>query len=189
MAQEIEIEFKNLLTKQEYDQLRSTFNLENVTPIKQTNHYFETKDFKLKNKGAALRIREKNNLWQLTLKEPHEEGLLETHDPLTEEEAKSWLDGSIIPKPHVAKQLNQLGIDFATLHYGGALTTHRLETYYKDTVVVLDYSTYNGKVDYELELEAKDKVYGENIFQELLVNNRIAKRKAPNKIERFYSTI
>ncbi|MRH43396.1 CYTH domain-containing protein [Aquibacillus halophilus] len=189
MSQEIEIEFKNLLSKNEYELLLQYFSLENVVPTIQTNHYFETSDFQLKEKGAALRIREKNNMWQLTLKEPHPEGLLETHDTLTPDEAQSWINGNIIPKPHVAKQLNQLDIDFALLFYGGKLQTHRLETTYKETTVVLDYSTYNNQFDYELEIEAQNKLHGINILHELLDKHNISKKETPNKIERFYSSI
>ncbi|MCT2535662.1 CYTH domain-containing protein [Aquibacillus koreensis] len=189
MPQEIEIEFKNLLTKQEYDQLLSHFNLSPSQAIVQTNHYFETNDFQLKQAKSALRIREKNDLFQLTLKQPHPEGLLETHDTLTMTEAESWINGTIVPKPHVAKQLNELGIDFAQLRYGGSLITHRLETAFKDVVVVLDYSTYNDELDYELELEAKTKASGQQIFDELLHDHKIPKRETPNKIQRFYSTL
>ncbi|MDC3417195.1 CYTH domain-containing protein [Aquibacillus salsiterrae] len=189
MAQEIEIEFKNMLTKQEYDKLRKSLQLDYAIPIEQTNHYFETNDFKLKNAKVALRIREVNNLWQLTLKEPYQDGLLETHDTLSEQEAREWLKGNILPKPHVAKQLNKLGIDFAHLHYGGALKTYRLETNYKETTVVLDYSIYNGISDYELELEANTKDHGEKIFFEVLANHSIKYSKAPNKIERFYTSL
>lgn len=189
MAQEIEIEFKNMLSPEEYDELRKSFHLDNETPAVQTNHYFETEDFDLKKHGAALRIREINNLWQLTLKEPHKDGLLETHDTLSEQEAHAWLDGTIIPKPHVAKQLNELGIDFAKLNYGGALTTHRLETTYKETIIVLDYSLYNGRSDYELELEAKNRPHGEKVFREILNNHNITPSPAPNKIQRFYSSL
>lgn len=189
MAQEIEIEFKNLLTEQEYKKLLDFFKLDPSQGIVQTNHYFETKDFQLKSKSSALRIREKDNLFQLTLKEPHPEGLLETHDPLTKAEAKSWIDGEIIPKPHVANQLNQLSIDFAKLRYGGALSTRRIETVYKETVIVLDYSTYNGNTDYELEIEAKDKLHGEAVFNEIINELAITKKETPNKIERFYKSL
>ncbi len=178
-----------MLTKLEYQRLQQFFNLDNHPATIQTNHYFETKDFQLKANGAALRIRKKNDLWQLTLKQPHTDGLLETHDTLTAEEAHSWINGDIIPKPHVAKQLNQLGIDFAKLHYGGRLQTHRQEVPYQDTIVVLDYNTYNNHVDYELELEAKNFQHGQKVFNQLLIEQQIPKRETDNKIKRFYTTL
>ncbi|WP_407271035.1 CYTH domain-containing protein [Radiobacillus sp. PE A8.2] len=189
MSQEIEIEFKNLLSKHEYETLAQVFGVKDQQGVVQTNHYFETNDFKLKQNKSALRIREKNNLWQLTLKEPHMEGLLETHDTLSEIEAQSWLNGDILPKPEVAKQLNQLGIDFAKLTYGGSLTTTRKETTFKNTIVVLDVSQYNGQQDYEFELEAKDREHGELIFNEIMHAHGIKIRNTPNKIERFYNAL
>ncbi|QTM98698.1 CYTH domain-containing protein [Sediminibacillus dalangtanensis] len=189
MAQEIEIEFKNLLTKTEYDRLCEFLEVEEAGALSHTNHYFETPGFELKQQGAALRIREKNGEWQLTLKEPHPEGLLETHDTLTEQEAASWINGDIIPKPQVATQLNQLGIDFAALAYGGALSTRRIETEFKETIVVLDHSTYNGYTDYELEVEAKERQHGQQVFDELLDRLEISKKQTPNKIKRFYDSM
>ncbi|MCY7706811.1 CYTH domain-containing protein, partial [Bacillus safensis] len=38
--------------------------------------------FDIKSQLAALRMREKNGQWVLTLKEPHEIGLLETHQTI-----------------------------------------------------------------------------------------------------------
>ena len=46
MTQEIEIEFKNIVTKEEFDTLCKSFSIEAFT--KQVNHYFETPDFSLK---------------------------------------------------------------------------------------------------------------------------------------------
>lgn len=189
MAQEIEIEFKNLLDIEEYNRLEDFFEMKDIKANSHINHYFETEHFDLKKKGAALRIREKDNFFQLTLKEPHEEGLLETHDTMSAEEAASWINNDIIPKAQVAAQLNQLGIDFAALRYGGTLKTDRKETVYKDTTIVLDYSSYNGQEDFELEIEATDRAHGENVFEELLNELNIPKKETPNKIQRFYSTL
>src|SRR5699024_2293642 len=97
MSQEIEIEYKNLLTKQEFDYLLGHFPFPQNSQ-KQTNFYFETENFSLKENGAALRIREKDGHYRLTLKEPHPDGLLETHDPLTEAEAMNWLQGNKEPE-------------------------------------------------------------------------------------------
>ncbi len=74
MTQEIEIEFKNIVTKEEFDTLCKSFSIEAFT--KQVNHYFETPDFSLKEAGSALRIRHKGATYTLTLKQPAEIGLL-----------------------------------------------------------------------------------------------------------------
>src|SRR5699024_2136508 len=140
MNQEIEIEYKNLLTKEEFYYLLTHFPFTKKAQ-KQTNYYFETKDFSLKGKKSALRIRKKNNTYQLTLKEPHPEGLLETHDRLTEQEALSWINGDIIEKQNTTKQLKNLQISPKSLEYYGNLTTERREINYQDVLLVLDYST------------------------------------------------
>ncbi|MCF3942084.1 CYTH domain-containing protein [Oceanobacillus alkalisoli] len=188
MAQEIEIEFKNLLTKAEFDTLLETFPFPKE-PIKQTNHYFETENLELKKHHSALRIREKNGEFTLTLKEPFGDSLLETHDQLTQKEAASWLNGKPAPKKNVGKQLEQLEVDFTDLKYFGELSTERWEYQNKDTLYVLDYSTYNEQDDYEFELEAKSRPDGEKVFKWVLETNHIPKRRTPNKIERFFMNL
>ena len=59
------------------------------------NHYFETPDFSLK-AGSALRIRHKGETYTLTLKQPAEIGLLETHQVVTEDEAKMMMETNTI---------------------------------------------------------------------------------------------
>ena len=41
----LEIEYKTLLTENEYEQLIKKFSLEKATPFFQRNFYFDTKDF------------------------------------------------------------------------------------------------------------------------------------------------
>ncbi|HLS61467.1 MAG TPA: CYTH domain-containing protein [Virgibacillus sp.] len=187
IAQEIEIEYKNILTKAEFHYLLTTFPFPEQYQS-QTNHYFETEDFQLKKQAAALRIREKDGLYQLTLKEPHPQGLLETHDLLTEQETSSWLQHEIIPKKNVAKQLAQLNIAPSELRYYGQLTTARRELHHNDVLFVLDYSTYHGKSDYEFELEAQSEEAGLREFNALLTEHQITRKKTPSKIERFFAT-
>lgn len=185
--QEIEIEFKNLLTEKEYEMLLHAYPF----PKKgtwQTNYYFETEDLNMSKKGAALRIREKNGTFRLTLKEPHPDGLLETHDVLSPEEARSFLDNKIIKKPNTAHQLEKLGINPFSLRYFGKLSTERRELKTRDCLLVLDYSQYNGLEDYELELEAPDIETGKAVFNEILAACGIEQRTTPNKIRRFFST-
>ncbi|WP_208590185.1 CYTH domain-containing protein [Gracilibacillus suaedae] len=191
MSQEIEIEFKNLLTKEEYQKLVEHFYSYDLTEIEQKNHYFETADFQLKKHHAALRIREKKGTFQLTLKQPNPDGagLLETHCPITPDETQQWIIGHIIAKDEITKALHAMNINIHDLKYGGMLETYRLECTYNNTTVVLDQSHYNGYTDYELEIEAEDEQHGISVFQQLLTAHHIPKRKTENKIERFYHTL
>lgn len=188
MAQEIEIEYKNLLTEKEFNQLLGAFPF----PIQgswQTNYYFETRDFSLKEQGAALRIREKAGKYVLTVKEPHPDGLLESHDPLTKDEVASWIGGNPIKKDQVGKQLDMLGIELNDLVYYGKLETKRYETIYQGTLLVLDYSTYNGTADYELEIEARSKEDGENMLRSIIEYYGVTEKKTSNKIKRFFTSL
>lgn len=51
MTQEIEIEFKNLLTKSEFQKLSEALGMKKHDFKRQINHYFDTKDFSLKQKN------------------------------------------------------------------------------------------------------------------------------------------
>ena len=53
MDQHIEIEYKNLLTKQDFERLQQFFKIESNQFFTQQNHYFDTKDFRLKKSGFS----------------------------------------------------------------------------------------------------------------------------------------
>ena len=72
MSTNLEIEYKSLLSLAEYDQLKNLFT--HVTPVRQTNHYLDSKDFKLRKKKLALRIRTFDKSAEMTLKVPQEVG-------------------------------------------------------------------------------------------------------------------
>ncbi|QHE51471.1 CYTH domain-containing protein [Pontibacillus sp. HMF3514] len=189
MSQEIEIEFKNLLTETEYEQLTEELPFNTDNRFTQTNYYFETEEFDLKERGCALRIRKKKDSWTATLKEPHVDGLLETHDTLTEEEVRAWMNDAPSPAPNIELRLQNMGLSFSDVQFKGALITERMEVPYQNTLLVLDRSHYNQQTDYELELEAKEKEHGEHVFNEILEQYSIPKRETPNKIQRFFSTV
>ena len=76
MATNNEIEFKQILNEDVYHQIRNTY-FENDKPFTQTNYYIDTNDFKLKKHQSALRIRVKDNQYEMTLKVPAKVGLTE----------------------------------------------------------------------------------------------------------------
>ncbi|MBD3110171.1 CYTH domain-containing protein [Bacillus sp. AGMB 02131] len=188
MHQEIEIEFKNLLTKTEFDKLCDSFSLKESDFILQENHYFDSENFSLKNKGCALRIRKKKNSYEMTLKQPAEEGLLETNETLSEDEAKAIIASNRIPEGQIAKIIREeLEVEPESVIYFGSLRTHRAETEYEGGLLVIDHSMYLNKEDYELEYEVSDFSAGQKIFLELLKTLNIPVRQTDNKIKRFYT--
>lgn len=185
MSQHIEIEFKTMLTEAEFNELHKNMPFPKQ-PFVQINHYFETDNFALKSKNSAIRIREKDDQYILTLKEPHEEGLLETNELLAEDVAKSWLESNPISVKNVTERLEHLGIHEKDLRYFGSLTTERY-TYEENSIhYMLDKSFYHNVVDYELEIEAPSKAKGLQALKKVLQQHNLVERKAEPKIARFF---
>ncbi|MCR8849065.1 CYTH domain-containing protein [Rossellomorea sp. SC111] len=186
MAQEIEIEFKNLVTEEEFTRLTSHFHINKEDFISQDNHYFDTPDYQLKEKQSALRIREKNGRYMLTLKTPLKEDLLETNQSLSKNQSDSLLREGLFPEGEVRDVLTSLSIPYGSLQHFGTLSTSRAEIPYRNGLLVFDQSSYLQKKDYELEYEVKERTSGEAIFLELLEQHKIPLRQTDNKIKRFY---
>jgi uncharacterized protein YjbK len=186
MSETIEIEFKNLLKKVEYETLLKAFQVEEKAAFIQTNHYFDTPEFTLKDKGSALRIREKYNSFEMTLKQPADIGLLETTQVLSANDFQLAIEYHEFPKGIVQDRLEQLKVIVNNIEYFGSLTTRRVEFPYKNGLLVLDHSHYLDTEDYEIEYEVEDFQQGQIVFQELLKQYEIPIRITPNKIARFY---
>ncbi|MFT8322352.1 MAG: CYTH domain-containing protein [Bacillus sp. (in: firmicutes)] len=187
MSQNIEIEFKNMLTKEEYQNLIQHFQIQEEDFFKQENHYFDTADFLLKEHKSALRIRKKADGYELTLKQPHTEGLLETNKLLTKEESDAiFKTGNIKYEPFASILLN-MNIQPESIHYFGSLTTVRAEKVIENGLLVLDHSFYLNEEDYELEYEVSDVKKGQASFEKILHACQIPVRKTKNKVQRFYA--
>jgi uncharacterized protein YjbK len=187
MSQTIEKEFKNLLNKEEYEALITAFNLDETDPIKQTNVYFDTPDFKLKALNSGLRIRMYEDKAEITLKTPIQENeKLETNDDLTLDEAKILIDAhQMKASGNVAVKLKELGIATEDLVIIGQLSTIRYDFPGDKGTYFLDKSFYQDQMDYELEFESETLEEGALTFQDFLNNHGIKVRKTKQKIERM----
>lgn len=186
LTQEIEIEYKNLLTNDEFEALLIAFSIKREQFITQVNHYFDTENFSLRDQGCALRIRSKKGQYTLTLKQPHTEGLLETHQTITEEAAEKIINGDKLIHGQVYDIIKNLGINPEDIVYLGTLSTDRAETIHKNNTLVFDHSYYLGRNDFELEYEVIDAKIGKIAFHELLEYHNIPLRSTDNKIRRFF---
>ena len=187
MSQNIEIEFKNMLTKDEFNFLERFFKIEPEQFKKQINHYFDTNSFTLKDHGSALRIREKGSQFEMTLKQPAEQGLLETNQMLSARQAEEALETGKLPEGEVKDAVLNLIKQTEALQYFGSLTTVRAEFDYKEGLLVLDHSYYLNREDYELEYEVKNESEGYKVFSKLLEELNIPVRPTDNKIKRFFA--
>lgn len=190
MSQEIEIEFKNVLTKEQYDYLLKQFNVDDKMIVRQTNHYFDTPQMSLKSLSSGLRIRETKDKIVCTLKEKTAENIhLETTDEITRQQADLMLDGENFFAPNVKERLIHLTIPVEQLHVFGSLTTDRVELDFKGGTIVFDHSFYLQQDDYEVEYETSNEIEGNKIFDDFLKEHQIEKQIADKKIARFMKAL
>lgn len=186
MATNNEIEFKQILTKDLYDKIFNTY-FKNEKPFSQTNYYIDTKGFKLRDHSSALRIRVKDNSYEMTLKVPAEVGLMEYNHPTNVKlKMNDTLSNSKLPDDIRNIIEGQFNVSEDELIILGDLTTLRVETHYQNELLVLDKSEYLNKVDYELEFEVDSYNEGYEKFKQLLQEFDIKHEKPLNKVQRFF---
>lgn len=190
MSQEIEIEFKNLLTKEQYENLIKEFNIEKHLINRQINHYFDTPDWHLRKLSSGLRIRETISKTVCTLKEKTSDHThLETTDIVTTEQASLMLESKEFHAPSVQFKLQQLQVPISELKVFGTLTTDRVEIPYEQGILVLDHSFYLNCDDYEVEYETNNEIIGSTIFDSFLIKYNIDKKLTDKKIARFMKAL
>lgn len=183
MQSTTEVEFKSLLSIEEYERLIEKFK-GNRTDF-QTNHYFDTPRFSLKALDASLRVRERDEL-ELTLKRKKGYTIQEftiTIDRETFEQIK--ITGSV-PEGELKNELSAL-IGNQRLVNFLSLSTLRMFLPYKSGALFIDKSEFLGVTDYELEYEAKSYSVGKKEFIQLINELNIQYKKADKKIKRAYN--
>ena len=192
MQTNLEIEYKPLLRLSEFDQLGKRFS--HVAPVRQTNHYFDTPDLKLRANKLSLRIRTFDDAAEMTLKIPQKVGNLEHNIALTSEEANAILATKTLPQnciniQNILELLKGYAIDLSAIRVLGSLTTTRREYETSIGLMALDKNEYSGRLDYQLELEVADARSGEKNFNYFLKDNQIEYRYARSKVVRFLESI
>lgn len=186
VSENLEIEFKTLLSIEEFSRIIDYFQLKEEQFFTQTNYYFDSADFQLKKKHIGLRVRILSKNAEITLKIPEKVGLLEINDALSIEEAHQIVESTSLPNSgNVYNKLTTLGIDKDDLRLIGNLTTKRAEIKLPQGLLALDESWYNEQHDFELELEVDDDVNGKRDFLALLDTLTIKESPSPNKIQRM----
>lgn len=190
---QVEREFKNLLTKSQYHSLLEDFKPLLTKEITQTNSYYDW-DGILQSHKMALRIRivEGKSIGEITLKIPQSslEVLEFTHEMPVEilhqyNEQKEFS----LPLP-IKEALESNGVFIEKVEQTDLLTTHRFEGPLSNNEwLVLDESHYNGKMDYEMEMEVQNLSLGEEVFLKILQKYQIQREQAESKIKRALSSI
>ena len=190
---QVEREFKNLLTKSQYHSLLEDFKPLLSKEITQTNSYYDW-DGILQSHKMALRIRivEGKTIGEITLKIPQSslEVLEFTHE-LPVEILHQYNEQKEFSLPLSIKEtLESNGVFIEKVEQTALLTTHRFEGHLSNNEwLVLDESYYNGKVDYEMEMEVQNLSLGEEVFLKILQKYQIQREQAESKIKRALSSI
>lgn len=186
MATNNEIEFKQLLSQSQYQSIYNKYFPE-MQPFSQTNYYIDTDQFDLRSHKSALRIRVKDDYYEMTLKVPAEVGLMEYNfETHVIPELNKELVANDLPL-EITEQLNKMNVDVNQLVILGALTTSRLEKEVQGNLLVLDKSDYLNYQDYELEYEVEDYDDGLIQFKMILEAFDIKHETPENKVQRFFN--
>ena len=190
---QVEREFKNLLTKSQYHSLLEDFKPLLSKEITQTNSYYDW-DGILQSHKMALRIRivEGKTIGEITLKIPQSslEVLEFTHEMPVEMLLKYNEQKQFSLPLSIKEALESNGVFIEKVKQISLLTTHRFEGPLSNNEwLVLDESYYNGKVDYEMEMEVQNLSLGEEVFLQILQKYQIQREQAESKIKRALSNI
>lgn len=189
---EIEKEFKNLLTKKQYEAIVGDYQSVFTKDVTQTNSYYDY-DGLLQQHKMALRIRivEGKETGRITLKIPQSSlEVLEYTEVLPVDILNAYNHDKQFTLPtSLQEALENKGVTLQTVNQTALLTTHRLEgALSENDWLVLDESHYNGKIDFEMEMEVRSLELGEPVFLDILEKYKIERRQAESKIKRALST-
>ena len=153
MSTNIEIEAKILVSESDFLKLKSILGVQEKIKVKQTNYYIDDQQGSLRTYGFALRIRELNQTYTLTLKSPMAEGTLEKNQTISEASYRIFKETKVFPQGLIQSFLEMFGFQTNQLSIITYLTTERYETAFEGRHVCLDKNSYHGITDYEVESE------------------------------------
>lgn len=185
MEENLEIEFKLLITKSIYKQIISEHKINNS--YQQTNYYLMHP--KLNELKYSLRIRKKNNQYELTLKQPQFSGNLESN-LIIDKEIKDKIIKHELVTNEIFDLLKPYHLNSTMFITDYSLTTIRDEINTDHGLICIDYNQYNGIEDYELEYEVTDYNHGKNAFLDFIKKyNLTYNTNCPSKITRLIKSL
>lgn len=179
MKTNLEIEYKTLLDKEEYDRILMFYK--NTQVVHQTNFYYQSKN--KMNKKIAARIRQIGTHFELTFKIRQEKGKLEVNFEVPSNSSEHF------KREDVQAFLRDHQFDSEWIYIGELHTTrHTILDKYGE--ICIDHNKYLNHEDYELEYEVNND-YEEFAFKrylEILNQFSIKNIKAKAKLHRFILT-
>lgn len=159
MNNNLEIEYKILLSEEQFNELSKSYP--NLTFIKQTNTYYDTDSFTLRKQGCGMRIRERENKFLFTCKVPTRQGHME-HEIFVKENSVEALN-----IPEIQTLIQSLGV-ISPVHPIATCTTYRAIVKLEKAELCFDINDYNGIRDYEVEYECCEIHNGIEEFNKIL---------------------
>ncbi|KRL61789.1 CYTH domain-containing protein [Latilactobacillus fuchuensis] len=187
MTQTTEREFKTLITKAQFNQIKNEHPT--ALTVHQTNYYFELPDQQLRQQGLALRIRQFAADAEQTLKVPTNSAqrtLIEITEPLSLDVAEQLVQQQTIqPDGPIMTYFNEQALNWPALTIWGYSTTERTIFNAPQGQLMLDQTSFPDQfVDYELELEVTDFQTARPYFEQLVQHYSIKLTPVINKIQR-----
>ncbi len=166
-VQNREYELKLMLSQDEYNRIDAGFKGSETI---QVNHYFDTPEFDLYKSMIVVRLRQKKETNEITVKTCNhgngKPGAVDMHERsiiIDEGEACMLLDGKTSIRMYLSSFSDLPKIDFSEV---GLIRTKRKKIDIDEDLppAELDKSMYEGITDYELEWELDEKDYEKAIF-------------------------
>ena len=187
MADKLEVSFRTLLTKSEYNKLCKLYS--DKPSNLQTNYYFDTTRYTLKAAEVVLRVRiREGNRYELALRRKKGYNKVEIINEITEEQFKKFLETGDIPSLEIKAEIGELVKEQKIINYM-SLSTFRIFFPHKHGVLAIDKCEYLGQIDYELEFQATTRDQGKRDFVETVKELGISYKVAETKIKRAYNAL
>ncbi|MCD8029166.1 MAG: CYTH domain-containing protein [Erysipelotrichaceae bacterium] len=182
MNEQIEIEYKILLTKDTYQQILNEYQNQITDAYLQVNDYFTHP--LLSKKHFMLRIRSKKDKYELTLKRPYLGHRLETYIDISKKERESFINHEPMNN-EIISILEENNISYNELQQLYSLNTYRIDILLNEGMLSLDKNNYLDKEDYELEFEVNNPDIGYSKFLDIIKPYNLKyTRNCTNKVVR-----
>lgn len=188
MSKNLEIETKALISKTDYENVIR--NYKNAKSYCQTNYYISSNEMRQKVDTYGLRVRRKNKKYQLTLKVRENIGKTEINQQILQKAFTKLKYFNVFPDGEVAEYLTQNHIcDINNLAIIGKMKTTRTDIKFLSSLISIDKSKYNHKVDYEIECEDDDFDTACKNLEDFANQNKLKIQKSElTKLARFLNS-
>lgn len=162
MEKNKEIEYKILVSKETFTQICQFYPKHHT--YTQVNYYLTSPQ--LAAKRYALRVREKDGTYEMTLKIPQGFAKMEHNEMISKADFESIENGVMIDND-ITRLLASQGFDLSLIKQEYSLKTIRHDIPLDYGMLSMDENFYNGHHDYEFEFEVNDEKKGALQFDEL----------------------